>query len=171
MRRRATPHRVTGVERLGFRLPILLYRAHLGWLLGGRFVLINHIGRVTGEAHQAVVEVVEHDAGTGSYVVASGFGPRSDWYLNLRAHPQVTIQVGRRAFGVEAVPLASDEGAEAMTRYASRNPRAARMVCRLMGFEVDGSSDDFRAVGRELPFIRFVPRRVGVDALPEPERV
>ena len=158
---------MTGVKRLAFRLPILLYRAHLGWLLGGRFVLVNHIGRTTGEVHRAVVEVVEHDSATGSYLVASGFGARSDWYLNLREHPQVTIQVGGRALAVEAAQLASDEGAEAMARYASRRPKAARMVCRLMGFEVDGSVDDFRAVGRELPFIRFVPRHAGAGGVLE----
>ncbi|MGH3013135.1 MAG: nitroreductase family deazaflavin-dependent oxidoreductase [Gaiellaceae bacterium] len=160
MRRLTAPHRPTGLERLAFRMPILLYRVHLGWLLGGRFMLINHIGRTTGEVHRVVVEVVEHDAPTDSYVAASGFGPRSDWYLNLRAHPQVTIQVGRRVLGVDSVPLTPEEGGELMARYAVRHGVAARKLCRFMGFEVDGSAEDYRAVGRELPFIRFVPRRV-----------
>ena len=159
MRKLSSPHRPTGLERLAFRLPIVLYRARLGWVLGGRFMLINHVGRTTGEVHQTVVEVVEHDPGAGSYVAASGFGPHADWYLNLRAHPQVTIQVGRRRLGVEAVPLAADDGGELMARYAVRYGVAARKLCRLMGFEVDGTAEDYRAVGRELPFIRFVPRR------------
>jgi deazaflavin-dependent oxidoreductase (nitroreductase family) len=158
VRRLEAPHRPTGWERLAFRAPILLYRARLGWLLGGRFVLIHHVGRKTGLVRSVVVEVVEHDPTNGSYVVCSGFGPRADWYRNLRAHPQVTIQVGRRSLGVEAVPLPPEEGGELMARYAVPHAVAARRLCRFMGFEVDGSADDYRAVGRELPFIRFVPR-------------
>jgi len=34
-----------GLVRLAFRAPIWLYRAHLGWLLGYRFVLLTHTGR------------------------------------------------------------------------------------------------------------------------------
>lgn len=166
MRRLDAPHRPTGWERLAFRAPILLYRARLGWVLGGRFVLIHHIGRKTGLARSVVVEVVEHDAASGSYVVCSGFGPHADWYWNLLAHPQVTIEVGRRSLGVEAVPLAPEEGGELMARYAVPHDRAARRLCRFMGFEVDGSADDYRAVGRELPFVRFVPRRAGATEEP-----
>jgi len=156
VRKLAAPHRPTGWERLAFRAPILLYRARLGWLLGGRFVLIHHVGRVTGEMRTVVVEVVEHDAGTDSYVVASGFGAHSDWYQNLVAHPRVTIQVGRKKVAVDAVAMSSEEGGELMAKYAVRHNYAARKLCRFMGFEVDGSVEDYRAVGRELPFVRFV---------------
>ena len=62
-----------------FRLPIPLYRARLGSLLGRRFVLINHIGRRTGQQRQVVVEVVERDPQTGAVTVAAGFGKRTDW--------------------------------------------------------------------------------------------
>ena len=157
MRKLSTPARPTGWERLAFRAPILLYRLRLGWLLGGRFMLLEHVGRATGELHRTVVEVIEHDAPTDSYVAASGFGTRSDWYRNLLAHPRATIQVGRRTVAVDAVPMPQDEGGELMARYATRHDAAARKLCRFMGFEVDGSAEDYRAVGRELPFVRFAP--------------
>lgn len=120
-------------------------------------MLIHHVGRVTGEMRTVVVEVVEHDTATDSYVAASGFGAHSDWYQNLLAHPRVTIQVGRRRVAVDAVPMPPDEGGELMAHYAVRHDHAARKLCRFMGFEVDGSVEDYRAVGRELPFVRFVP--------------
>lgn len=161
MRRLSTPHKPTGWQRLAFRAPILLYRARLGWVLGGRFMLIHHVGRSTGEPHEAVVEVVEHDEATDSFVAASGYGTRSDWYRNLHAHPQATIEVGRRRIEVDTVRVTPDESGELMARYAVRHDRAARQLCRFMGFEVDGSVDDYRAVGRELPFVRFVPRAAG----------
>lgn len=64
-----------GVTRLLFRLPLYLYRSGLGWLFGHRLMVVNHIGRITGKRRQAVLEVVDHDANDGSYVVASGWGP------------------------------------------------------------------------------------------------
>ncbi|HCU92327.1 MAG TPA: nitroreductase family deazaflavin-dependent oxidoreductase, partial [Actinobacteria bacterium] len=74
------PGRPAGVRRLLYRLPVWLYRARLGWLLGHRFVLINHIGRTSGRVRQVVVEVAEHDRVSGAVAVVSGFGPGSDWY-------------------------------------------------------------------------------------------
>lgn len=44
-------------------------------------------------------------------------------------------------------------------RYASRHRAAARyMLPRVLGYSVDGSDADLRAVGQRLPFVRFVPR-------------
>jgi deazaflavin-dependent oxidoreductase (nitroreductase family) len=149
----------TGLSRLLFRLPIHLYRQGLGWLFGSRIMLVHHVGRVTGKRRQVVLEVVAHDANDGSYVVASGWGPGAAWYRNVLHAPDVTIQVGRRTIPVTGVPLPAEEGADVMARYASRHRLAAKyLLPRLMGYAVDGSEADFRAVGRHMPFIRFVPR-------------
>lgn len=148
-----------GLSRLFFRLPIYLYRLHLGWLLGGRFLLVNHIGRKSGQLRQVVIEVVEHDPAADTYTVAAGFGRKSDWYLNLLKTPDVTIQVGRRTLAVTAVPLTPDVGGETMVRYARRHETAARNLARFMGYQVDGTEADYRALGRELPFMQFRPRR------------
>lgn len=146
----------TGWRRLAFRLPIWLYRAHLGWLAGSRFVLIHHVGRVSGKQREVVVEVVEHD--TRSWTVVSGFGPQAQWYRNLLETPDVSIQVGRRRHDVHAVFLDAEAGGELMARYAPRHPRVARMLARFMGFAVDGSEADYREVGRSIPFVRLVER-------------
>ncbi|MBC9715069.1 nitroreductase family deazaflavin-dependent oxidoreductase [Streptomyces sp. TRM66268-LWL] len=155
VRRPAPP---TGLRRALFRAPIRLYRMGLGALVPGRLLLLNHIGRVSGQARQVVVEVVEHERSTGAYIVCSGFGPRAQWYRNLRAHPDVTIQVGARRLAVHAEPLDAEEGGAFMAGYAARHPRAARKLAKFMGFRVDGSLADYRAPGRELPFVRLRPR-------------
>ncbi|WP_327034946.1 nitroreductase family deazaflavin-dependent oxidoreductase [Micromonospora ureilytica] len=155
MRQLAAPTPPSGLGRLLFRLPILLYRAHLGRLLGRRFVLIEHVGRRTGQLRHTVVEVIE--ASPEGHVVAAGFGARSDWYRNLRAHPRADIQLGGQRRAVTAVPLPAAAGAELMARYAQRHPFAARRLCRLMGYEVDGSTADYRAVGARIPFLRLTP--------------
>lgn len=149
----------TGLIRLLFRLPIHFYRMGLGWLFGGRIMLVNHVGRITGKRRQVILEVVAHNANDGSYVAASGWGPAAAWYRNILHTPDVTIQVGRRTIPARGVPLSTDEGAEIMARYASRHRVAAKLLLpRMLGYAVDGSEADFRALGQRIPFIRFVPR-------------
>jgi deazaflavin-dependent oxidoreductase (nitroreductase family) len=149
----------TGLTRLLFRVPIYFYRAGLGWIFGHRILLLRHVGRISGKSRQAILEVAEHDPTDDSFVVASGWGPTAAWYRNVVHTPEVTIQVGRRTIPVTAVKLTEDEGAETFARYGIKHRRAAKyMLPRMLGFSVDGSEADFRAVGRQLPFIRFVPR-------------
>jgi deazaflavin-dependent oxidoreductase (nitroreductase family) len=147
-----------GVTRFVLRIPIHLYRLKLGWLFGRRLLLLNHTGRVSGKPRQTVLEVAERDG--DSYVVASGWGPNAAWYRNVRYTPHVTIQVGTRTIPATAVPLEPAEGAEVFVRYGSRHRAMAKYALpRLLGFSVDGSDADFHAVGEQLPFVRFVPRR------------
>ena len=146
-----------GLTRLLFRIPIHVYRLRLGWLFGSRLLLLNHIGRVSGRSRQTILEVAEHDG--DSFVVASGWGPTAAWYRNILHTPDVTIQVGTRTIAVTAIPLDKEQGAQVFVRYGSRHRTVAKYVlARVLGFSVDGSDADFRAVGQRLPFVRFVPR-------------
>lgn len=146
-----------GLFRFLFRIPIHLYRLRLGWLFGSRLLLLNHIGRISGRPRQAILEVVEHDR--DSYIVASGWGPTAAWYRNILHRSDVTIQVGTQTMPVTAMPLSKEEGAQVFGRYGSRHRTAAKYVLpHVLGFSVDGSDADFRAVGQHLPFVRFVPR-------------
>ncbi|MEV0168752.1 deazaflavin-dependent oxidoreductase (nitroreductase family) [Nonomuraea fuscirosea] len=145
----------TGLRRRLWRLPILLYRLRLGRLLGGRVMLLTHTGRVSGLPRRAVIEVVQHDE--QGYVAASGFGVRADWYRNVMTTSEVVLQVGGKTLRATAAPISADDGAELMARYAPRHPVAARRLCQIMGFAVDGSEADYREVGRRIPFVRFTP--------------
>ena len=149
----------TGVRRLFFRFPISLFRFGLGPLLGNRFLLLNHIGRRSGLPRQAVLEVIEAHRDQDIYLVASGWGPNSDWFQNLLKHPDVSIQVGRRRLPVTAEPLSPAESGKALARYARKYPTAARNLPRLIGIPSDGSEESFRDIGERLmPCIRFRPR-------------
>ncbi len=149
----------SGLGRALFRAPIYLYRLGLGWVFGQRILLLNHIGRVSGMQRQVILEVVEHDPTDGSFVVASGWGPAAAWYRNILHAPEVSIQVGRRTIPATAVPLTAEQGSEIFARYAARHRAAATyLLPRLMGFSVDGSEADFRAVGQRMPFVRLAIR-------------
>jgi deazaflavin-dependent oxidoreductase (nitroreductase family) len=138
-------------------MPLGLYRAGLGGLLGHRFVLIHHLGRKSGQWRQVVVEAAEQDRATGTVVVMSGFGVDSDWYRNLLAHPDARIQLGNRSIDVHAVPLTPDEAGAVMARYAQRHPRAVRAMLRFLGLSADGTDAGYRAAGRRVPALRFEP--------------
>ena len=81
--------------RFGLHLPTWLYRLHLGWLLGQRFLMLLHTGRTTGRIHCTVVEVVSHEGSLTFYVV-SGWGRKADWYRNIHQQPEVQLRVGSR---------------------------------------------------------------------------
>lgn len=149
------PRPPTGWRRMALRLPILLYRAGLGPLFGKRLLLLHHTGRISDRERMTVLEVVSHDPATASWTVASGFGPRADWYLNLRAQPKALIRFGNRPHAVTARFLPSGDGAEIMADYARRRPRTARRLCAFMGLPANGSAASFRAAGRAIPFVRL----------------
>ncbi|MUM17809.1 nitroreductase family deazaflavin-dependent oxidoreductase [Mycobacterium sp. CBMA271] len=149
------PNPPSGFRRTLWRLPIQLYHAGLGFLVGQRLMLLTHTGRISGQPRQTVLEVVGREQ--GDYLAASGFGTAADWFKNIRKAPEAVIQIGNRRLDAHATVLSSDEGAALMERYAMRHPKAARRLCKIMGFEVDGTAADFREVGRMIPFVRFTP--------------
>jgi deazaflavin-dependent oxidoreductase (nitroreductase family) len=146
-----------GLECLAWRAPIWLYRLGLGGLLGERFVLLNHVGRKSGQPRQAVVEVVRHAKETGAYIVASGFGEKSDWYQNVIAHPGITIQVGRRRMAARAERLPLPQAADEMLDYNRHHPATLRTLAGILGYRSDGSEADVRFLAGVIPILALVP--------------
>ncbi len=145
-----------GFKRLLWRASIWFYRVGLGGLMGGKFLLLNHTGRKSGQPRQAVLEIDDYDPATNTYLVASGFGRQSDWYQNILAMPDVSIQVGRKQMAAVAKPLSPEESGEAMVQYARKNPKAARNLTKLLGFEVDGPAEEYRTIAEvNIPFVEL----------------
>jgi len=106
------------------RAPITLYRARMGLVFGTRMLMLEHAGRKTGARRYVVLEVVSHPR-PGTYVVASGFGTRAQWFRNVRADPRVRIWLGsHRPAPATARLLGHEEAASALAAYAARRPRA-----------------------------------------------
>ncbi|MEV4239179.1 nitroreductase family deazaflavin-dependent oxidoreductase [Nocardia sp. NPDC050408] len=106
------------------RAPIWLYRAGLGFLFGTRMLMLQHIGRTSGERRFVVLEVVDRPA-PDEFVIVSGFGTKAQWYRNIQAHPQVRLSTGlRRNIAAIATPMTDDESATALERYVDHHPGA-----------------------------------------------
>lgn len=140
------------------RFPILLYRLNLGWLLGKRFLLLEHRGRKSGMIRQAVIEVVDHDVQKGSYIVAAAWGNQSDWYKNIKAEPYVNVRVGTKRFPAFARTLAADDAAQHLNTYAARQPFAFRQLGSLL---IASKSHDtvqiVKSFVEAIPFVEFIP--------------
>ncbi len=144
-----------GLAAIPWRLPIWLYRLGLGFLLGGRFMLLTHIGRKSGLPRQAVIEVVHHDPQRRIYYAASGFGRKSHWFRNIQKTPQVTIQVGRRKMRAQAEVLSTEAGGAVLRRYAQEHPIALRELGRLIGLHYDGTPEALHRLAEVVPIVAF----------------
>ena len=84
---------------------------------GGRLILLTTTGARTGTPHTTPVGYLP-DGGERILVIASAGGsPRHpDWYRNLVAHPQVTVESGAFTYDAEAVELTGEERDRAFAR-------------------------------------------------------
>lgn len=152
-------HSPKGLLRLGFRIPVYIYRLGFGRLFGKRLVMINHLGRKTGVLHQTVVEVVEYDPQTGEVIVVAGYGPQTQWYQNLRAHPETTIQISSHKMPVVAEFVTVEDGEEVMSRYVRRHRKLTEELFSMVGYSWDGTEQAARQIAHDsLRFVRFCPK-------------
>lgn len=107
------------------RAPIWLYRARLGFLFGSRMLMLEHIGRQSGARRYVVLEVIDHPT-PDTYVIASGFGTRAQWFRNVRANRQVRVFVAGHAPAPATARLLTPAEADT-TLNAYRAPTPPRM--------------------------------------------
>lgn len=149
------PH---GLLRLLLRMPILLYRVHMGWLLGGRFLKITHIGRKSGLPREVVLEVVYGDSETGAYFVAAGWRGKADWFKNIQSNPEVQVMVGPRTFKAKTAVVQLAEASSIFYLYARRHPLAFRELSRLMmGEMLQPVQHDCFLFAHSVPLVKLIP--------------
>jgi len=129
-------------QRLFTRLHVALYRA-TGGRVGGRIgrldhVLLTTLGRRSGRLRTTPLAVLE-DRDRLVLVASNGGAPRHpDWYLNLTASPEVTVQHGGQRLLMRARTANASERAElwprvvanyaGYQRYQDRTPREIPLV-------------------------------------------
>ena len=144
-------------SRALYRAPIWLYRMGLGWLMGGRMLYLKHTGRRTGEPRETVLEVVHHQTKSDTYIVASAWGEKADWYQNVLKTPEIWLKVGRLSSAAIALPLAGEQSERFLLEYAAKHPTALRTLSRFMGFETPSTDSDVREIARQLPMVGITP--------------
>lgn len=123
------------LQRLIMRGPTTLYRARLGRLLTRRMLLLTHIGRKSGLQRRTVLEVVEVRG--AEPVIVSGFGETADWFRNVRAHPEVTVDWAGDRFTAMARILDHGDAAQVFERYLTNRPKASAVISGRLGVPPD----------------------------------
>lgn len=143
-------------------LPKFLYRAHLGFLFGHRFMLLVHTGRRSGKRYETPLEVVRYDRSSREAIVAAGWGRRTQWLYNIEAGLAEEVRIGGERFVPAYRELDPDEAAGVLDWYERHSglPRSIvrAILSRLLGWRYDGSPDARRRAAAQLPLLGFRPR-------------
>jgi deazaflavin-dependent oxidoreductase (nitroreductase family) len=126
------------------------FRSH-GGAVGGQFegaplLLLTTVGRRSGVRRTSPMMYL--DDGAGRWLVfasKAGMPTHPDWFLNLQANPQVTVEIGDRTVSATAVAL---EGAE-------RDRWFAEQARRYPGFAEYQAKTD-----RVIPVVALIPLEV-----------
>jgi deazaflavin-dependent oxidoreductase (nitroreductase family) len=110
---------------------------------GGTLLLLHHMGAKSGQSRVNPLMYMEDN---GRYVVfaSKGGAPTNpDWYHNLKAHPDTTIEVGTDTINVQATEAPGEERDRLFRTQADRSPQFAEYQ---------------EKAGRVIPVIILTPR-------------
>jgi deazaflavin-dependent oxidoreductase (nitroreductase family) len=85
-------------------------------------IILHHTGRRSGQPRTAGLQQIYHDSDTNRYFVAAAYGPTSDWWLNVVANPQITIDVGGEVIDATAAPVDPEEAVTVMEAAIEQAP-------------------------------------------------
>jgi deazaflavin-dependent oxidoreductase (nitroreductase family) len=140
-----------------FKLPIILYRLHLGWMLGMRFLQITHVGRRSGKVRRTILAALHVDRETKEiYAVSAWKG--SDWYHNIQATPALLVESGWMRYAPLQRSLSPEEIATAFVEFRRKYPIFSRMVCRITGWKWDSTYEELLELARTLRGVAFTPQ-------------
>ncbi|HET8986469.1 MAG TPA: nitroreductase family deazaflavin-dependent oxidoreductase [Trueperaceae bacterium] len=136
------------------RFPVAIFRAGFGFLFAGRLLLLEHVGRSSGQPRYVALEVLTRPS-RDEVIIASGFGRTSQWFQNLQANPHCQVSIGtRRRVPATASVLPADEAAKLLADYREAHPQVWRVLDDSMT-QLRGSKD------YELPLVRLKLQRTG----------
>jgi deazaflavin-dependent oxidoreductase (nitroreductase family) len=146
-------HRPTGWLRRALKAPTYIYRAHLGFVFGQRFLMVEHRGRRSGRRYFSVVEVAGR---VGSeWVCTSGTGPSADWYQNVRAGGLDAVWLGSKRRQASVRFLTPHEAAVVMGAYERAHAKTAATLYTMTGVSYDGSEAGRVEMMALIPMVAF----------------
>jgi deazaflavin-dependent oxidoreductase (nitroreductase family) len=139
------------------KLPLILYRLRLGWLVGHWFMRLTHVGRKSGKLRHTVLAVLRYDSQAREVMVVSAWSA-SDWYYNIRATPALAVETGREFFAPEQHNLSAEEVAALLDEFRTRHPIVGRILCRIPGWKFPASRPEILELARSLRGVAFRPK-------------
>lgn len=150
------------------KLPLILYRLNLGWLLGRRFMCLTHVGRKSGKVYHTVLAALRIDENTREIYAVSPWS-ESNWFRNIQAAPALEVETagrsgpgeighGRICYTPVQRSLTPEEIAAALIDFSSRYPIFSRMVALIPGWKIGTTYNEFLALARTLRGVAFLPK-------------
>jgi deazaflavin-dependent oxidoreductase (nitroreductase family) len=123
------------------------FRANQG-KVGGPFasapvLLLHTTGAKTGWERVNPLMYLDLDEHRYVFATRGGADTNPDWYWNLVAHPEVTVEVGKDVYKAAAMPLAGDD----------RDQIYAEQALRYSGF-----AEYEQMTSRIIPVVELVPK-------------
>lgn len=154
--------RPSGLLRFFLKQPQRLYHGPVAEFMRRRYVmLLTTTGRKSGLPRTNGVSFMPLD---GSFIIFSGWGVNSNWYRNLRANPEVVIQVGQKRLRATARPIEDPVRRRELMLMMRRQsahagpPKFMRPMLRLTRlFDYDREIRMAVEHAEELPVIELVP--------------
>ena len=111
--------------------PRLMGRFRSGGKPGSFILLLTTTGRVTGRKHVTPLQYEQLD---GLFYVASARGSKADWYCNILANPEVTVEIAGKVFSAHAQTITDPvEIADFIELRLRSRPRMIKILLRLEG--------------------------------------
>ncbi len=110
----------------------------------GSLLLLHHTGAKSGQERVSPLVYAPVDGGYAIFASKAGAPENPAWYHNLRAHPQVTIEVGTQTIPVTARVAAPDERDLIWSRQKEENP---------------GFAEYEQKTSRQIPVVILEPAR------------
>lgn len=149
-----------------FKLPILLKRVGLGFLIPGNVLILTTTGRRTGIERETPVEFGPGPE-EGVYLVMAGWEGNTDWYRNISANPEVKVWLKGRQWRARAEPVPERLVAERLKTVTASDPSTARIWGRWSDVPIDGSDESFLAAAPHFPSLYLWPLDTEEEALDE----
>jgi deazaflavin-dependent oxidoreductase (nitroreductase family) len=114
-----------------------------GQFEGATLLLITHKGARTGKSRTNPVMYLKEGDRYIVFASKGGAPTNPDWYHNLKAHPDVKIEVGKETIDARAEEITGKERDRIYAEQASRYPQFAQYQ---------------RQTKRTIPIIAFIPK-------------
>jgi deazaflavin-dependent oxidoreductase (nitroreductase family) len=110
---------------------------------GAPLLLLHTTGVKTGRERVNPMMYLDLDGRRFLFATKAGADTNPDWYSNLVAHPEVTVEVGHETYDASASPVTGEDRDRIYSEQARRHP---------------GFAEYEQMTSRTIPVVELIPR-------------
>jgi len=141
-----------------FKMPLILYRLGLGWILGKRFMLLTHVGRRSGKVYRSVLAVLRFDEKTHEIQAVSPWSS-SNWFRNIQVTPALEVGTGSVRYVPTQRSMSTEDITALFIEFRRQHPIFSRIIARIPGWKINSSYEEFLELARSLRGVAFQPKK------------